>query len=292
MIATYTLLALAVLALWTGGGDASPALRRFLWVLPFVGSLGAALTAGIVQPLGLVWIGSFAFAAHAFARPRASRNQLLVTAAVILVLAAGLMAHRLPGFQNPRVISALRLSPDAIPYTLYLNYDKTLIGLFVLGWCHARIARLADWRSMLAATAPVAGGLIAVILVLSLAIGYVRPDPKFPAVTWLWLAVNLLFTCVAEEALFRGFIQAQLRRAWKPARWGRPLALVVAAVLFGLAHFAGGAVYVALATVAGLGYGWAYERTQRIEASILTHFALNSAHFLGFTYPALQDVIG
>jgi hypothetical protein len=32
--------------------------------------------------------------------------------------------------------------------------------------------------------------------------------------------------------------------------------------------------------------GCAYLRTGRIEASILTHFALNSAHFFGFTYPA------
>ena len=46
-------------------------------------------------------------------------------------------------------------------------------------------------------------------------------------------------------------------------------------------------MYVALAAVAGAGYGWAYLRTQRIEASILTHFALNAVHFFGFTYPAL-----
>jgi len=39
--------------------------------------------------------------------------------------------------------------------------------------------------------------------------------------------------------------------------------------------------------VAGIGYGWAYRRTGRIEASILTHFSLNSLHFLLFTYPAL-----
>jgi len=43
-----------------------------------------------------------------------------------------------------------------------------------------------------------------------------------------------------------------------------------------------------LSTVAGLGYGWVYQRTGRIEASILTHFALNLVHFLLFTYPALQ----
>jgi membrane protease YdiL (CAAX protease family) len=125
-------------------------------------------------------------------------------------------------------------------------------------------------------------------MALSLAAGYVRFEPKFPAETWLWLGVNLGFTCVAEEAIFRGFIQAQLARAWAQRDGGPGWALVVAAGLFGLAHAAGGPAYVALATAAGVGYGWIYRKTSRIEASILTHFALNTVHFLAFTYPALQ----
>jgi membrane protease YdiL (CAAX protease family) len=57
-------------------------------------------------------------------------------------------------------------------------------------------------------------------------------------------------------------------------------------VLFGLAHIAGGWRYVALATVAGAGYGTVFYRSRRIEASILAHFTLNAVHFLLFTYPA------
>jgi len=44
--------------------------------------------------------------------------------------------------------------------------------------------------------------------------GKVREAPKLPAEAPLWLAVNLLFTRTAEEALFRGFVQGGLRRAW------------------------------------------------------------------------------
>ena len=69
------------------------------------------------------------------------------------------------------------------------------------------------------------------------------------------------------------------------AFWARFLS--VAAGLFGLVHAGGGPTYVVLATLAGVGYGWVFLRTGRIEASILTHFALNAVHFLGFTYPAL-----
>ncbi|MDB6126494.1 MAG: protease family (abortive protein) protein, partial [Verrucomicrobia bacterium] len=118
--------------------------------------------------------------------------------------------------------------------------------------------------------------------------GYVRFDPKFPAEAWLWMWANLFLTCLAEEAICRGLVQRQLQLAWQNFPGGRALALIVAATLFGLAHSSGGPMYVALATVAGLGYGWVYQRTGRIEASILTHFSLNAVHFFFFTYPALQ----
>ncbi len=96
---------------------------------------------------------------------------------------------------------------------------------------------------------------------------------------------NLFFTCIAEEALFRGFLQRQLAMSLAKFRFGTWIALAVVAVLFGIAHAGGGITYVLLATVAGLGYGWAYHRTQRIEASILLHFTLNSIHILLFRAP-------
>jgi membrane protease YdiL (CAAX protease family) len=63
--------------------------------------------------------------------------------------------------------------------------------------------------------------------------------------------------------------------------------LILAAISFGGAHYAGGLWSVVLAIIAGLGYGWVFWRTNRIEASILAHFLVNSAHILGFTYLAL-----
>jgi uncharacterized protein len=288
VVAAFLLLTLALVALWIGGEASASTFRRHLWLGLFAASLAAAMAAGIVQPSGLVWIAGFAGATWLFGRAETA-PALRVTAAVgIVLLATGLMTHRLPGFANPVAMAAGQITSDAAIYRLHLNYDKTLVGLFLLGWCHDRIARAAEWRRMAVGTAPVAAGLIVTIIGLALAVGYVRFEPKFPRETWLWMWVNLCFTCVAEEALFRGFVQAQLARRWQRFRGGEWAALLVAAVLFGVAHVAGGFAYVGLATIAGIGYGWVYLRTRRIEASILTHFALNAVHFLGFTYPALQ----
>lgn len=288
MALAFILLALTVLSLWLGGDERAPWLFRHGWLLVFGASLAAALAAGTVGLIGLAWIAALAGCLWVFRRPQAARWQMAIAAAGTVALAAGLMLHRLPGFHNLRVIDAVRFTPDAVPFTLHLNYDKTLLGLFLLGWAHARIRHAREWLEMLLVAAPRACGVIAVVMVLSVASGYVAFAPKFPAETWLWMGVNLGFTCMAEEAFFRGFVQAQLQRLWQDWALGRWVALGVAALLFGAAHFAGGAAYVGLASVAGLGYGWVYQRTGRIEASILTHFALNALHFLLFTYPALQ----
>ena len=130
---------------------------------------------------------------------------------------------------------------------------------------------------------------IGLVITLSLLLDYIRLDIKLPTFFYYWLWANLFFTCVAEEALFRGFLQQQLSIGLKNIRYGVLIALISCAVLFGLAHAGGGMIYVILATVAGMGYGAVYLRSGRIEASILLHFMLNTVHILFFSYPALQN---
>jgi membrane protease YdiL (CAAX protease family) len=61
---------------------------------------------------------------------------------------------------------------------------------------------------------------------------------------------------------------------------------VIAGIVFGAAHYAGGLKAIVLAAIAGIGYEWIYWRTNMIEGSILAHFLLNTTHILFFTYPA------
>jgi membrane protease YdiL (CAAX protease family) len=124
---------------------------------------------------------------------------------------------------------------------------------------------------------------------VAMAAGYVRFEPKWDATAPAFLVANLLFTCVAEEVLTRGVIQEGLirlagRRRHPAWRW---LAIAVSTIVFGLAHAGGGAIWMLVATIAGLGYALVYARTRTIEGAILVHFAVNAAHFIGFTYPRL-----
>ena len=86
--------------------------------------------------------------------------------------------------------------------------------------------------------------------------GHGRLGPKWPDNGWLWLVNNALLVTLAEEALFRGYIQERLGRLWRARRWGADAALLCAAALFGLAHYAGGWQWMLLAGLAGPPTAW------------------------------------
>jgi membrane protease YdiL (CAAX protease family) len=209
----------------------------------------------------------------------------------MLLVCGGLMLHVMPGFNNPIVISERIVSPGGVPYTKYLNFDKAVAGLFLVGLYapdlfarHQQPARTVTdigeftWRFAV---------LVAVVVALSLATGFVRWDPKMPSWFPLWAWSILFLTVVPEEALFRGVIQTSLERRLDGGRRATVVAIAIAGLLFGLAHAAGGMTYVVVATVAGFGYGWIYAALRSLGASIAAHFCLNVIHILLFTYPAL-----
>jgi membrane protease YdiL (CAAX protease family) len=71
----------------------------------------------------------------------------------------------------------------------------------------------------------------------SLALAFVRFEPRWLPVFWVWAPINLLTTCVSEEAFFRGLVQNEVQGGLSRVLERRPPhAVVVSAALFGLAH--------------------------------------------------------
>jgi hypothetical protein len=96
-------------------------------------------------------------------------------------------------------------------------------------------------------------------------------------------AVLLTFLLIAipEELFFRSILQNLLE-----SRFGRRPALLLAAALFGLAHFNHGPSfnwkYVLLASIAGIFYGRAWRANRQIFASVVTHTAVDVLWLLWF----------
>jgi CAAX protease family protein len=259
-------------------------LRHAVSIAWLIVAVTHAYATGVVTPLGVLVILAFALLCY-----RDARQHRALTTIAVVVFSLTLMAHIVPGFSNLIVVSDVMLSPDAVPYTLDLNFDKAQVGLFLLAFRPPVLASRVDWGAMLRVTFPGVLLLIAVLTACALSMGQIRVDFKWPTIFPVWAWANLLFTCVAEEALFRGVIQRRLQGelTTRVQTSGREIAgLVLAAVIFGLAHYAGGLWSVVLAMIAGVGYGWIFWRTNRVEASILTHFLVNTTHILCFTYPA------
>lgn len=204
---------------------------------------------------------------------------------VFIILAVALAMHWLPGFYNGRGIDPHRITDDAAPFTMYLNQDKPLIGFWLLLVCPwivgRRSLRLSVYATALALP-------LSAVLALggALLLGMISWAPKWPDQAGLWVLNNLLLVTLVEEALFRGYVQGGLSRHFKHLPYGENLALLLASLLFGLAHAGAGWQWVLLAGLAGVGYGLAY-RFGGLGAAIATHFGLNLLHFALFTYPML-----
>lgn len=270
-----SLMFLAAVLLWL------PATRRWA-LLPLALAYAWAWTQGGIEPVALAWPALLALAA-VLARPTMAAPARAAGHALFLILAVLLFLHWLPGYHNPLVIPRAALTPDAVPFAMYLNLDKPLVAFWVVLVAAPAMAGASARATLTAALAACAGAIVA-CLGLALALGVVGWAPKWPDSGWLWLINNALLVTLAEEALFRGYVQERLTRAWRVRPWGATAALLVAALLFGLAHYAGGWQWMLLAGIAGVGYGMAY-RHGGLAAAVLAHVGLNAAHYGLFTYP-------
>ena len=177
-----------------------------------------------------------------------------------------------------------------------------LLGLFVLvAWARERRKRRLSgepekfwpgttYAPMAAYYAAAAGAIL--ITIAEAAVEKRAGLTSMQAEIQAAILFQLLGAAVIEEALFRGLLQRPLLDALVgrgvrevTAVW---VAITLVGLVFGLAHLAGGWAYACVAAVASLGYGWAYQRSGRIEVAVLTHFAVNLVHFSLLTYPMLR----
>lgn len=118
---------------------------------------------------------------------------------------------------------------------------------------------------------------------LGFALGFIHFHARMPPAASIAVSIliTLILVALPEEMLFRGVLQNLLE-----TRLGKRTALLVASLLFGLAHFNKGAVfnwrYVLLASIAGIFYGRAWRARRQLLASVITHTAVDVVWSLWF----------
>ncbi|WP_010299301.1 CPBP family intramembrane glutamic endopeptidase [Candidatus Odyssella thessalonicensis] len=215
----------------------------------------------------------------------------LIVGILLSILCFWCYVHWMPGFGNYIIADHIHLSPRSSACTIYVNMDKACIALILLLFIGGLNQSMQQWLITFKFI-PLSLGIICLILIGSAyAANYIAFDPKLPTLLWWWIPLNLLFVCVAEEVFYRGFIQTELAEAFKSFSGGAYLAILISAVIFGAAHYTGGFAFMLLSTLAGIGYGYIFFKSQHLETAIVVHFLVNLIHLVLFSYPSLNQKI-
>jgi membrane protease YdiL (CAAX protease family) len=276
----FWLLAAAIASLWVTE-------RAAVWGTLAAAAAAMAWHARLINLSGLAFALAGAAAIFSYFQTPPGGRLRPIAGALTLLITLALFGHFLPGFYDFTLLTNTVLTPGAYPTSIIWVIDKPLAGLFLVAWCiRPKHQANPGWNFIPTALALflLLAGLLAGGGIL---LRVLRWAPRWNALCGWFSFGTLFWVAIPEEALFRSWLQRDLDRRLAGRRWGKMISLATISIVFGLAHFQGGPGLMLSATVAGVFYGLAYQRTGRIEAAILVHLLLNTAHFTLFSYPAL-----
>jgi membrane protease YdiL (CAAX protease family) len=282
VLLSYALLYLSVLLLWLPGKGKVPR-----WVFTLAAAIFFGLLSQQIEPGALFSIVLLALAVYVGQIKQENHYIRLIALMGVFVLGYAMLKHFAPGFHRLNVLDHVQISRDAIPFSLSLDFDKTIAGILILGLGSKLITKKSEWQTLFKLLLKNLPLIVFMVIMASLRYRLVTIDVKLPDSILIWSVVNLLCVSAAEEAYYRGFLQNTLASFMGNTKYANYAAIGIAGFMFGLDHYPASINYISLVTAAGIGYGWIYFKTKRIEGSILTHFSVNLIHFIFFTYPVL-----
>jgi len=288
---TYIFLFLAVLSSIFVRNSSVIAISLFFTVV-------VSLIQGIAEFSGIFLLAGFGGISYAFFHKyKSEKMEIRGLIFIGLGLAACLFGlHLMPGFENLQITKDLKLSEFSCPFPMYLNFDKVMIGIILFIFSPLMLAEKPLDKDDLKTTFQLFGLCAVCVLVPAYLTNYVKFDFKVPSISFIWILNNLFFVCFAEEVIFRGvlqnFLKEVLAKYFAKNKYLEYLPIITTALIFGVLHFQGGLIYIALSTIAGLFYGYTYHKTGKLFSSMLVHFGVNFTHFIFFTYPAYIAICG
>lgn len=132
--------------------------------------------------------------------------------------------------------------------------------------------------------------LVALIVPIGTSIGFLKFSLFEPSILFFLnsLLVGYFLIALPEELLFRHLMTDLLA----PFLKNKFFVLIITSLIFGLAHLNNQAVggdlnwpYAGLATIAGLGYGWVFYKTNKVSAAAFTHMLINFTWAMFFNAP-------
>ncbi|MFN7095697.1 MAG: CPBP family intramembrane glutamic endopeptidase [Burkholderiales bacterium] len=211
---------------------------------------------------------------------------------ILIIFFVGFAYHLFPGFHPWKLIDQARLSLTSLPYTMYLQVEQPIYGFLFLFFHNREKPTSKPWLEILRWSLTAFLGTSILLMVANYIHPIVAWEPKVLSAQFMfiWMIRMFFSVCLIEEAFFRGYIQATLIRLLHKYDYGIGLACLISACLFGFLYLPAGLPMFVMAMLAGLGYGYAYLKTGYLETAVITHFLINLAHMLLFSYPMLAII--
>lgn len=255
-------------------------------------ALLAILTATHFLPLSCAFlIAAFTLVLFVYRYCSSTHRSLgmYLTWLLAIALGIGVGLYRPAGFNYPLVFSVSQLHEGGSPFSLYINIAKLLAGyitVYLLISSGVKVKPYIQNRPQQFALAVGLGLFVVLIAYFALGLGfYLKPL----AYITLFALVNLLVTCVAEEAFMRLLLQAQLHKflSGKLASTFQleAVPLLITTGIFVLMHFSANVTVLGVFALAGFCYGLVYSLTKNFWACVAVHFTVNIVHFSLLTYP-------
>lgn len=207
--------------------------------------------------------------------------------AIILGVAVGV--YRPSDFNYPLVFSVNQFYEGGLPFSLYVNIAKLFAGYIIICLLFTSKSQSNIYIKSRVQQYLLAVGLGLLILIVAYHFLDFRFHLKALNYILLFAAVNLLVTCVTEEAFMRLLLQAELQkliaRKFNNRYAQEIIPLLLATLVFVLTHFTHDAPTMWVFGLAGFIYSVVYCLTKNLWACIVVHFTVNIMHFAFLTYP-------
>ena len=183
--------------------------KTWLWASFLVVTFAFAFYAHLIDLKVFVALG-FLAGFHLILATKVTGWMRLTAFVLAFAVSIALMGHFIPGFHNWKLLDGVQISKDAYPYTLYLNMDKPFVGFFPLAFTIPLIASKFHLRSIAFKTVILAILGTLVLLVLSLYLGVIAIDLKFPRSAFIYMIANLFLVTFLKRLFSAVFCKGKL----------------------------------------------------------------------------------
>ena len=262
--------------------------KRFA-IMAIATSIICAVLTSVISPKALFIITIYFAANYLFFKVQVRPFSKAMLGIMIFVISWLLASHMVSGFISWQIVNEEQISVDGEKYSLYLNIDKVIAGLGITIFALVPLRRAIHIRNMIVKMLPSTILAVSIVAFAGMVMKVVSFDPKFPDLWITWIVISLLVHCVAEEALFRLFLQGGIQNILSTYKYAPVISILISSAAYTAYMFPESTNFLAAIFVGNLFFGYVYYKTQRVEASILLHFIINLIHFFFFTYPSLSQ---